>query len=333
MAHSHAWSDPLPPGLARTHIDTAAAIVVSDPSGRIFLWSSGAQALWGYAPEEVIGGSLTGLFTADGAALLQRDGRSVEARLCVSPLAASEQPGGFLLTAAPQVTADDRSGAQAPEDEALMRWVFEQHPAHLGIFDCEARGLKQNRSMARATGVREDEFRDRRISDLIPDAPLIENDRWIRRVAATGDPARREAFLEVPGEPKAHSWTVDYFPLKDPVGRVRAVTMSAYDHSRQYESRERLALLAEARTRIGAGLEVEGTADELAEFLVPRFADVVSVDLFEPVFGGELPASVAAGPVLLRRAAQRPESGAGGGGGAATGGAGGGAERNPRARG
>ncbi|MFJ3307157.1 PAS domain-containing protein [Streptomyces sp. NPDC086549] len=306
MTHSHAWSGPLPAGSARVRIDTAAAIAVLDPSGRIILWSSAAQALWGYAPEEVVGKSLTCLFTTDGAALLHRDGRSVEAQVSVSPLVAGERPGGFLLTAEPRV-AEARSSAQEPGDEALMRWMFEQHPAHLGIFDCEARNLKQNQTMARATGLREDELRDQRISELIPDAPLIENDRWIRRVAATGDPAQREAFLKVPGEPKAHAWTVDYFPLKDPAGLVRAVAMTAYDYSQQYESRERLALLGEARTRIGAGLEVEGTADELAELLVPRFADVVSVDLFEAVFGGELPAPVPSGPVLLRRAGQRPE--------------------------
>lgn len=203
MAPSHAWSGPLPPGSKRINVDTAAAIAVSDPSGRIIPWSSAAQALWGYAPEEVIGKSLTGLFTTDGAALLHRDGRSVEARVHVSPLVASEQPGVFLVTVEPQVTAGARSGAQEPGDEALMRSVFEQHPAHFGMFDCEARSLKQNQTMVRATGLREDELRDRRISDLIPDAALLENDQWIRRVAATGDPAQREAFLQVPGEPKA----------------------------------------------------------------------------------------------------------------------------------
>ncbi|MFJ9563956.1 SpoIIE family protein phosphatase [Streptomyces fuscichromogenes] len=196
MAHSHAWPGPLPPGSAWIHVDTATAIVVTDPAGRIVLWSGAARALWGYAPEEVIGRSLTALFTTDGAALLHRDGRSVEARVRVSPLTASaqpaaEQPGGFLLTAAPQVAAEARP---------------------------------------------------------------------------------------------------------------------AYDDSPRDESQERLALLAEARTRIGAGLELEGTADELAELLVPRFADAVSVDLFEPVFDGELPAPVASGPVRLRRAAQRPGS-------------------------
>ncbi len=88
---------------------------------------------------------------------------------------------------------------------------------------------------------------------------------------------------------------MDYFPL-DPVGRVRAVAMSAYDYSRQYESRERLALLGEARTRIGASLELEGTADELAELLVPRFADVVSVDLFEAVLAAICPRLFPPGP-------------------------------------
>ncbi|MFJ9711487.1 SpoIIE family protein phosphatase [Streptomyces sp. NPDC101234] len=309
MAHPHARSGPPLPESARIHVGTAAATAVSDPAGRIVLWSGAAEALWGYAPEEVIGRPLAGLLTTDGAALLHRDGHSVEARVCVSPLVASGQPGGFVLIAEAQGTAEEaRSGAQDPGDEALMRWAFEQHPAHLGIFDCEARNLKQNRTMARATGLREEELRDRHLGELVPDAALIENDRWIRQVAATGEAAQRETFLRVPGEPKPHAWTVDFYPLRDPLGQVRAVGMSAYDYSQQYESRERLALLSEARTRIGTTLELTETAGELAALLVPRFADVVTVDLFEAVFGGELPTSVPSGPVLLRRAAQRPES-------------------------
>ncbi|MEV7612187.1 SpoIIE family protein phosphatase [Streptomyces sp. NPDC089799] len=54
-------------------------------------------------------------------------------------------------------------------------------------------------------------------------------------------------------------------------------------------ARERLNLLYDAGVRVGTTLNVERTAEELAEVAVPRFADVVTVDLLEPVLHGEEP--------------------------------------------
>ncbi|MGJ3561300.1 hypothetical protein ACR6C2_35710 [Streptomyces sp. INA 01156] len=54
-------------------------------------------------------------------------------------------------------------------------------------------------------------------------------------------------------------------------------------------SRERLSLLYDAGARIGSSLNVERTAHELAGVAVPRFADLVTVDLAEEVLRGEEP--------------------------------------------
>ncbi|MFD5658262.1 SpoIIE family protein phosphatase [Streptomyces hirsutus] len=54
-------------------------------------------------------------------------------------------------------------------------------------------------------------------------------------------------------------------------------------------SRERLSLLYDAGARIGSSLNVERTAHELAGVAVPRFADLVTVDLVEEVLSGEEP--------------------------------------------
>lgn len=51
----------------------------------------------------------------------------------------------------------------------------------------------------------------------------------------------------------------------------------------------RLTLLYDASVAIGTTLDVTRTAEELAEVAVPRFADVVTVDLAEPVLTGEEP--------------------------------------------
>ncbi|MGW1025476.1 SpoIIE family protein phosphatase [Streptomyces sp. NPDC002577] len=64
-------------------------------------------------------------------------------------------------------------------------------------------------------------------------------------------------------------------------------------------ARARLKLLYDAGVRIGTTLEVTRTAEELAEAVVARFADFVTVDLAEPVLRGEEPT----GTEELRRTA------------------------------
>lgn len=54
-------------------------------------------------------------------------------------------------------------------------------------------------------------------------------------------------------------------------------------------ARERLNLLYDAGMQVGTTLNLERTAEELAEAAVPRFADVVTVDLLDPVLRGEEP--------------------------------------------
>ncbi|MBV2357873.1 SpoIIE family protein phosphatase [Streptomyces sp. J2-1] len=64
-------------------------------------------------------------------------------------------------------------------------------------------------------------------------------------------------------------------------------------------ARERLNMLYDAGVGIGTSLDVSRTAQELAELAVPRFADFVTVDLFDAVLKGEEPKPGTA----LRRAA------------------------------
>ncbi|MDI3385057.1 SpoIIE family protein phosphatase [Streptomyces sp. B-S-A8] len=54
-------------------------------------------------------------------------------------------------------------------------------------------------------------------------------------------------------------------------------------------ARERLQLLYDAGVRVGTTLDVVRTAEEVAEVAVPRFADVVTVELLDPVLRGEEP--------------------------------------------
>ncbi|MEV6175823.1 SpoIIE family protein phosphatase [Streptomyces sp. NPDC052015] len=70
------------------------------------------------------------------------------------------------------------------------------------------------------------------------------------------------------------------------------------------EARGRLSLLNEAGSRLGTTLDMWRTAEQLAEIAVPRFADLVVVDLVEGVLAGEEPPPRRLGPgVALRRVA------------------------------
>ncbi|MYR57281.1 SpoIIE family protein phosphatase, partial [Streptomyces sp. SID625] len=68
---------------------------------------------------------------------------------------------------------------------------------------------------------------------------------------------------------------------------------------RAEEARERLSLLYDAGLGVGTTLDVTRTAEELVRVAVPRFADFVTVDLYDAVLRGEEPDPGAG----LRRAA------------------------------
>ncbi|MFB8775968.1 SpoIIE family protein phosphatase [Streptomyces broussonetiae] len=68
---------------------------------------------------------------------------------------------------------------------------------------------------------------------------------------------------------------------------------------RAEQARERLDMLYSAGVGIGTSLDVTRTAQELAQLVVPRFADYVTVDLFEAVLSGDAPDT----GTKLRRAA------------------------------
>ncbi|MFS4095657.1 SpoIIE family protein phosphatase [Streptomyces sp. AF1A] len=74
--------------------------------------------------------------------------------------------------------------------------------------------------------------------------------------------------------------------LRGSVVTLRDTTELAAVSGRAEVARERLQLLYESGMRIGTTLDVRRTAQELAEAAVPQFADVVTVDLLEPVLHG-----------------------------------------------
>ncbi|MEW2511241.1 SpoIIE family protein phosphatase [Streptomyces sp. NPDC046870] len=116
-----------------------------------------------------------------------------------------------------------------------------------------------------------------------------------RRAAASG-PGGGAPLQDRPAETaRPHAGGTDAWLLlvgEPGVGRLAA------------EARGRLALLNEAGVRLGTTLDLWRTAEQLAEITVPRFADLVVVDLVESVLAGEEPPPGPLRPgVPLRRVA------------------------------
>ncbi|HZB33735.1 MAG TPA: SpoIIE family protein phosphatase [Streptosporangiaceae bacterium] len=193
-----------------------------------------------------------------------------------------------------------------PNEAALMRLAFNQSPFALAVHDTDLLCLGVNDRMCRMFGFIEDDLRGRRLTDLLSGPQYDAMERLMRQVLDTGEPVHRVTYRRVPGETCERAWSVSVSPLKDQAGRTRAVWIGVLNITEQYEARRRLTLLNEAGTQIGTTLDISRTAQELADMVVPRFADLAVVDLLEAVLSGDEPSpGPLAGSVALRRVAQQ----------------------------
>ncbi|MEZ0089193.1 SpoIIE family protein phosphatase [Streptacidiphilus sp. EB129] len=190
-------------------------------------------------------------------------------------------------------------------DHALVEWAFRQASVSMSVFDAQQRYLRLNDTACEAMGVAEGALRGRAFPAGVPqDVDQLGTLQALRDVAAAGEPVHYESYTRAPSGIREHAWNLEMWPIRDASGAVCAVGMAAFDSSEQHWARQRLAVLDEAAVSIGTTLDLGRTARELAELVVPRFADFASVDLLEAVLRGEEPAT---GPpdatVVLRRVA------------------------------
>ncbi|MEU9860155.1 SpoIIE family protein phosphatase [Streptomyces sp. NPDC047971] len=87
------------------------------------------------------------------------------------------------------------------------------------------------------------------------------------------------------------------------VDRASEYGVSAYQEERDQRLQWRLSMVNEASMRIGTTLDIARTSQELADFAIAHFADLVTVDLLDSVLRGlDTPMRP---PLTLRRVAER----------------------------
>ncbi|MFK0112709.1 SpoIIE family protein phosphatase [Streptomyces sp. NPDC091217] len=279
----------------------AAAVLSS--RGVVIGWTRGAEALLGHPAARVVGRSAGRLLAmrpdparAAGVAercrsgmgwsglvpVLHRDGRSIIVDLRIS---ASFRIGGeecFLLSAREQ-------RPQWTMGQSVLDGFLTRSPIGMAVMDLDLRYIWLNDTLEQFGGVPREQRLGRRLSELLPGLQASTIEGLMRKVLLTREPVTDYEYLgwswADPHRQRAYS--TSFFPLVDADGSVTGVCYMVSDVTERWNARQLLSLVNEAGTRIGTTLDVLRTAQELADFAVPRFADFVIVDLLEPVLSTE----------------------------------------------
>ncbi|GLX53132.1 hypothetical protein Shyhy01_60820 [Streptomyces hygroscopicus subsp. hygroscopicus] len=279
----------------------AAAVISQD--GAVFGWTRGAEALLGYSAPEMVGtragrllampedpGRISGVAERCRAGsgwsgtipVRHRDGHRFDVRLRIS---ASFRMGGrecFLVSAREQ--HQQWTMAQSVLDGFLTR-----SPVGMAVLDRDLRYVWLNDTLERLSGVPRQERLGRRLSELLPGLQGEALEKLMRKVLATGVPVTDYEYSGwVWADPhRRHAYSSSFFPLLDADDTVTGICYMVVDVTERWAARRILSMVNEAGTRVGTTLDVLRTAEELADFAVPRFADFVAVDLLESVLSRE----------------------------------------------
>ncbi|MFB7031674.1 MULTISPECIES: SpoIIE family protein phosphatase [unclassified Streptomyces] len=151
-----------------------------------------------------------------------------------------------------------------------------------------------------------------RLTDVMHPADAAGAEAALRNVLETGEPLAGHEQRVRPARPPYGDWSLSVSAVRteDPRGRPTGVAVLFTDATKHWRAEDRRELRHRAAARIGSTLDASRTAQDIAETLVPDFADIVWVDLADAVLSGdEPPKSFGGGDLHLRRAAVRIANG------------------------
>ncbi|MET7295864.1 SpoIIE family protein phosphatase [Streptomyces griseoloalbus] len=307
------------------------ASVVLDTEGRIMLWSPQAEELFGYSAPEALGQYAARIMVHEQHldlvvklfAEVMRTGRTWAGAFPIRRKDGDTRLVEFrnmrLLDDRGEVYAlglavDQTTVRRLERDVALSTRIVAQSPIGLAVLSADLRYVSVNPALEQINGIPADDHLGRTIREVLPlvDADAIED--AARQVLDTGRPAvDRSMTGRTPADPdEDHAWSVSLYRLENALGTVLGVAVSVVDITEQHRAsleaetaRRRLAVIADATTRIGTTLELDRTAGELADVAVPGLADAAAVDLLEAVVQGRRSTLGPAEPAVMRALAVR----------------------------
>ncbi|GAA2316955.1 SpoIIE family protein phosphatase [Streptomyces hawaiiensis] len=283
------------------------AAVVLDGGGHIALWSPEIEQLLGWSAEEALrqradtllvspenrsrGRELfaqvsTGARWAGVFPLRHRDGteRAVEFRT-MRLLDPDGQP--HLLGLATDAT----TVRKVERDLALSHSLVNQTPLGIAVFDNDLRWVGVNPALERINGVPEEAVLGRRVGEVLPDLDVAAIETRMRHVLETGRPLLDQQTVgRTAADAQERAYSESYHRIEDTDGRVLGLAMAVLDVTERQQAaaevaqaRQHLSVIADAGMRIGTTLDLQQTARELADVVVPHLADLAAVDVLESV--------------------------------------------------
>ncbi|MFF4570634.1 SpoIIE family protein phosphatase [Streptomyces sp. NPDC001410] len=321
-----------PPGSIYDYIRVASFSI--SPGGVVEQWSLRAEQLFGIPAERAVGMDPIEAFIDPD--LRERgqhkmaeilDGREwtgvVPFRMPDLPDGARGEEGLAEVYVMPTRTAegdkaavcivvDVRTLRSIETDLAASQAIFGQSPFGFLLIDIDLRVRRANMRFASIFGGTPDDHRGKGVHDYLPRAEAERVSATLRRVLETGDSITDMHVTGfVPGSEERRHWSVNLYRVHSGSGRPIGIAWLGTDiTARRAAAREaaaarrNLALLNEAGARIGNSLDLETTARELLDVVVPGFCDLATVDLYQGLLtGDETPPGLADGSAELRRVA------------------------------
>ncbi|MDQ0579430.1 SpoIIE family protein phosphatase [Streptomyces rishiriensis] len=314
---------PAPTGLL--DVLSVSAMVI-DIDGRIVFWTPQAEDLFGYTAQEALGKyaarllihpqhlqSVVKLFAevletgrswAGAFPIRHKDGSN---RLTEFRNMRLQDDLGDVYALG--IAADHNLLQRVETDLALCERLINQSPIGLALLNPDLCYLLVNPALERIDGIPAEDHVGRRLREAMPLPDIDTIESALRQVLTTGTPLLDQYHVgRPPTDPDhEHAWSLSFYRLEDPGGRVLGAAASVVDVTERHRAaaeadraRRRLALIAEASTRVGTTLEVDRTAHELAEIAVPQLADVVAVDILDSALACRRSRRADNGPELFR---------------------------------
>lgn len=210
------------------------------------------------------------------------------------------------------IVVDVRVLRSIETDLAASQAIFGQSPFGFLLIDPDLTVRRANQRFASIFGGTPDDHRGKGVHDYLPRAEADRVCATLRRVLETGDSITDMHVTGfVPGSEERRHWSVNLYRVHSGSGRPIGVAWLGTDITARRQAareaanaRRNLALLNEAGARIGNSLDLETTARELLDVVVPGFCDLATVDLYQGLLvGDETPPGLADGSAELRRVA------------------------------
>ncbi|MEV4785543.1 SpoIIE family protein phosphatase [Streptomyces tuirus] len=210
------------------------------------------------------------------------------------------------------IVVDVRTLRSIETDLAASQAIFSQSPFGFLLIDPDLRVRRVNQRFASIFGGTPDDHHGKGVHDYLQRGEAERVAATLRRVLETGSSITDMHVTGfVPGSDERRHWSVNLYRVHSGSGRPIGIAWLGIDiTARRAAAREaaaarrNLALLNEAGARIGNSLDLETTARQLLDVVVPGFCDLATVDLYQGLLAGdETPPGLADGSAELRRVA------------------------------